>query len=261
MTDHRPVPLLEASGLHVTRPGLCICEDLDLRIEPGQCWTILGRNGVGKTTLLHTLAGLLPPEQGRIRVDGEDLARLSAIEQARRRGLLTQDDEIAFPATVLETALAGRFPHLGRWGWEGADDMAIARDALRQVGLETTEQRNTLTLSGGERRRLGIATLLTQQPRLALLDEPSNHLDPRYQISLLGRLLEHFTDNARAMLMVLHDVNLALRFSDHLLLMFGDGDWLAGSAQSLTDEQHLSRVYGHPMDLIPGPRGPVVLPR
>jgi len=228
MTDHRPGPLLEASSLRVTRPGLCVCEDLDLRIEPGQSWTLLGRNGVGKTTLLHILAGLLPPDQGRILVEGEDLARLSPIEQARHRGMLSQDDEAAFPATVLETALAGRFPHLGRWGWEGPDDIAIARDALCQVGLETIEQRNTLTLSGGERRRLGIATLLTQRPRLALLDEPSNHLDPHYQISLLGRLLEHFTQDGRAMLMVLHDVNLALRFSDHLLLLFGDGDWLAG---------------------------------
>jgi iron complex transport system ATP-binding protein len=163
--------MLAASGLAVTIAGIRICHGLDLNVAPGQCWAILGRNGAGKTTLLNTLAGLRAPSAGTIEVDGRPLSNFDPRELARFRGLLPQDDSDPFPATALETVLIGRHPHLSRWRWEGAEDLRIARDALAAADLAGAEARDVRTLSGGERRRVALATLLAQQPRIFLLDE------------------------------------------------------------------------------------------
>jgi len=253
-------PLLEARAIDVSVAGQSVCRRLELRIDPGQCWALLGRNGVGKTTLLHSLAGLRRADRGQIHLLGEEIRCLGARERARRRGLLPQDDEILFPVSVLESALAGRFPHLGRWGWEGPEDLALTRRALQDLDLADCEARNAQTLSGGERRRLAVATLVAQQPCLALLDEPTNHLDPAQQIQVLGLLRHQFTTQGRAALMVLHDINLALRFSDHLLMLLGAGRWRAGPTASLADADLLEELYGHPMDLVAGPQGPLAVP-
>lgn len=236
--------LLQTAELIVSVPGRVLCEDLELRIEPGQRWAILGPNGAGKSSLLHTLAGIRAAAGGRVLKGGVELRALPPRARARHIGLMTQDDELAFPSTVLEAALAGRHPHLGRWGWEGADDIALARQSLADAGLAGWEQRQVDSLSGGERRRLAIATLLTQQPGLALLDEPSNHLDLGHQLQLLDLLCGRFADDRHALVMVLHDINLALRFCDHLLLLPGDGSWQAGPLDTLATTDRLGPLYG-----------------
>jgi iron complex transport system ATP-binding protein len=235
--------ILAARGLTVTIAGIVVCRELDLSIAPGQCWAILGRNGAGKTTLLHTLAGLRAPAAGTIALDGRPLASLSARETARIRGLLTQDDSDAFGATVLETAMIGRHPYLSRWQWEGAEDLRIARAALASMDIAGAEQRDVRTLSGGERRRAALAALLTQQPRLLLLDEPSSHLDLAHQLAVLHRLTALARDQRRALIMVLHDVNLARRFCDQVL-MLDHGVAMAGSAAELLTAARLSKIYG-----------------
>lgn len=242
-----PPPLLAVQDLTVTIGGKELCRGLQLRVAPGQCWGILGRNGAGKTTLLHTLAGLRAPAAGRIMLSGRDLRSLSRRAVARAVGLLLQDSVDAFPATVLETALIGRHPHLGLWQWEGPEDLEAARRALRAVELADLEARPVNTLSGGERRRLAIATLLVQDPNLYLLDEPTNHLDLRHQITLLDLLTDQARRDGKALLMVLHDVNLAARYCDHLLLLFGDGTTLSGPAAEILQPEHLGRLYGHPV--------------
>jgi iron complex transport system ATP-binding protein len=256
----RPQALLQAEDLCVSVAGIRVCDGLDLRVEAGQSWAILGRNGAGKTTLLHVLAGLRPPDAGRLEMHGEAVEDLSPHRRALQRAVLFQDDADPFPASVLESALAGRFPHLGRWGWERAADLAAANRALEAVDLAASAARDVQTLSGGERRRLAIATLLAQEPRLALLDEPTNHLDPHYQILVLDLLGRQLRGEDRGLVTVLHDVNLALRFCDHALLLFGDGQWCGGPTPSLVTETSLTRLYGHPMALIGGPRGPVAVP-
>ena len=149
--------LLETRDLRVQIADTLVCQGLDLQIEPGQCWGLLGRNGVGKTTLLHTLAGLHPAIEGQVLLNGNDIMGLPRQHVACHLGLLPQDSKDPFPATVFETALIGRHPHLGRWGWEGVKDHQQARDALAACGLGDLEKRQTQTLSGGERRRLAIA--------------------------------------------------------------------------------------------------------
>jgi iron complex transport system ATP-binding protein len=235
--------ILAARGLTVTIAGIVVCRDLDFSVAPGQCWAILGRNGVGKTTLLHTLGGLRAPAAGTIALEGRPLAALSAREVARIRGLLTQDDSDAFGATVLETAMIGRHPYLSRWQWESAEDLRIARAALAAMDVADAEQRDVRTLSGGERRRAALAALLTQQPRLMLLDEPSSHLDLSHQLAVLRRLAAIVRDQHSATIMVLHDVNLARRFCDHVLLL-DQGVAIAGFAAELLTAERLSKIYG-----------------
>ncbi len=251
--------MLETRDLDISIAGKAVCRGLDLALEAGQCWAVLGRNGVGKTTLLLTLAGLRAAERGEIRLQDKPLGRLSRRSIARRLGVVFQDNEDPFPASVMETALIGRHPHLGNWRWERNDDKMRAMEALKDLRLDSLAQRPVSTLSGGERQRLAIATLLTQNPALGLLDEPTNHLDLNFQISVL-ELLKTLCARGRSMLMVLHDVNLALRFCDHLLLLLGDGEYLLGTTRNLGNAANLSRVYEHPLTELSGPRGPVMVP-
>ena len=242
--------LLAATGLGCRVGDRTLWRELELRIAPGECWGILGGNGSGKTTLLHTLAGLSPAEEGEVRLDGHSLNSLTRKAIARRLGLLLQDSHDAFPATVWESVLCGRHPHLGRWRQETGQDMAVARKALERMDLAGLEPRPVQSLSGGERRRLAIATLLAQEPALLLLDEPLNHLDLRHQQSLL-QLLRSLCDNAgKAAMMVLHDPNQALRYCDKVLLLYGDGRWQAGDCKDLLTAETLSSLYNCPVTLI-----------
>jgi iron complex transport system ATP-binding protein len=252
--------LLATRGLHVTIAGRRICERLDFAVEPGSCWAILGRNGAGKTTLLHTLAGLRSPAAGTIELCGRPLADLHRRDIAQLRGVLPQDDSDAFPATVLETVLVGRHPHLGRWQWESADDVRIAREALADADMAGTDARAIGTLSGGERRRVALAALLAQEPRLFLLDEPASHLDLAHQVSLLDRLVRLVRAEGRGLVMVVHDVNLALRYCDRALLLAG-GDATAGAADELLTAERLSALYGVPLRAVATPRGPLFAPQ
>ena len=256
--------LLTARDLEVAIGDIRVCRALQLDVLPGQRWAILGRNGVGKSTLLATLAGLRPAVAGALRIGDIATAVLSAPtfstaalrRLARIRGLLPQQQSDPFPATVLETALIGRHPHLHRWDWESAADHAIAREALAAVGLAALAEREVHTLSGGERQRLAIAQLLTQQPRLFLLDEPLTHLDLAHQVAVLELFQRIATqDSDTACIAVLHDPGFALRYCDHALLLFGDGEWLAGASRDIVTAANLGRLYGYPLREIRDERG------
>ena len=236
--------VLKAESLAVAVPGRGLCRGLELTLAPGQCWGLLGANGIGKTTLLHTLAGLRPPAAGGVRLDGEPLQRLGRKSLARRIGVLFQDSQDTFPASVLETALSGRYPHLPLWGMESERDVTLAREALAQVGLAELARRRVNTLSGGERRRLAVAILLVQSPAIFLLDEPTNHLDLHHQITLLSLLTER-TRRGGILLMSLHDVNLVTRFCSHALLMVDEDTLIAGPVGEVIDAGNLKRLYRH----------------
>jgi iron complex transport system ATP-binding protein len=251
---------LHARELVLKRGGRLLCEAEELGFGAGECWGILGPNGAGKTTLLHTLAGLLPPESGEILLEGQPLAAWPRRQLARSLGILLQDPEGGFPATVLETVLQGRHPHIAPWAWEDEEDRRLALAALRRMGMEALAGRRTDSLSGGERQRMAIATLLTQDPHYLLLDEPVNHLDLHQQIRGLELFRKLASEAGKTVLMVLHDVNLAQRYCDHVLLMHGDGEAQAGPRDSILSAENLSRLYGHPMQPVAGPHGTLFVP-
>jgi iron complex transport system ATP-binding protein len=251
---------LEAVQLGIRIGTIKVCSDLDLRINAGENWGLLGRNGVGKTTLLHTLAGLRHPDSGSVKLDGIPLKSHSRRRIARHIGVLPQEHQDAFPASVMETVLIGRHPYLGPLQWEGAADYTAAHESLSAVGLEDMEARAIATLSGGERRRLGIATLLAQNPHILLLDEPTNHMDLHHQVLILDLLKQRTLTEAKSMFLVLHELNLALRYCDHFLLLYGEGETLQGTAETVLTQTNLERLYGHPLQALQSPRGTVWLP-
>jgi len=239
-------PPLAAHNLTVQIGERLVCRNANLEFRQGECWGILGVNGAGKTTLLHTLAGLRAPDSGEISLNGTPLSRMSRRDIARQLGLMPQDTPDPFPANVLDTALIGRHPHLSRWQWESSEDIERARAALAQVDLAGIEQRSVTTLSGGERRRLALASLLVQAPGLLLLDEPTNHLDLRHQHHLLQILRQQAHDGA-GIVMVLHDINHVVRYCDHVLLLFGNGEIRQGLQSEILNAEVLSRLYDHPV--------------
>jgi len=250
-------PLLEARGLTVEIAGKQVCRDLNFALAAGECVGVLGGNGVGKTTLLHTLAGLRAPVAGQVLLDGAVLDGQPRRHIAQRLGLLMQQPEDSLPATVLETALIGRHPHLDFWRWESHADVAIARRALKNVGLEGLEQRVQTALSGGERRRLDIATVLVQDPQVFLLDEPAHQLDLQHQIGLLTLLKRLTAEQGRAVLMSLHDINLAARFCDRILMLYGAGEASFVSSKRALTPENLSRLYHTPVTALPWSGGRV----
>lgn len=245
---------LECSSLTVDVAGRTLVRELSLDIARGSITCVLGCNGAGKTLTLHTLAGVREPADGSIRIGGRPLTTWPRKDLARTLGLLTQTTDDPFPSTVLETVLIGRHPHIGFWQWESERDADIARGALAAVEMRDFEARDVATLSGGERRRVAIATLLAQAPDVMLLDEPINHLDPHHQIALL-RLLRANADAGRTIVMSLHDAGLAARFADHALLLFGSGEWRYGQVADVLTEDSISRLYGTRVHEVAWPGG------
>ncbi len=241
-------PLLAAHALSVSIGGQPVVRELHLALHPGERLVLLGRNGVGKTTLLHTLAGLHAADAGEVRLAGKTYADLGHRGAAPLRGLLPQHQGDVFAASVLETVLIGRHPYLARWDWESAADANLARAALAAVGLADFAARSLHTLSGGERQRVALATLLVQQPRVYLLDEPLAHLDLNHQVAVLELMSRRVREEGAALVMVLHDVNLAARYCDWALLLFGEGEYEFGDA--VPDARALSRLYGYPLRVI-----------
>jgi iron complex transport system ATP-binding protein len=238
--------ILECNGLDVRVPERLLVRDLELRLQPGMFVAILGRNGAGKSSTLHTLVGLRSPAAGTITIDARPLQDWPSRQLATRIGLLTQATEDPFAGTVLEAALVGRHPHIDFWRWESDEDRRIARRCLEMLGLAGLDAREVATLSGGERRRLAIATLLAQDPPLMLLDEPVQQLDPHHQVEVL-RLLRALAERGRTVVMSLHDAGLAASYADHALLLSGEGAWQFGPVESVVNAESISRLYGLPL--------------
>lgn len=239
--------LLSTRRLGVEIGSVKVCRDMDIAIHPGEVWALLGRNGVGKTTLLHTLAGLRDATEGEVSLRGRAMESVGRRARARDIGLLFQSYNDSFPTTVIETVLMGRHPYLSLFEGEGDEDRAMAREVMNQVDLAGLEHRHIASLSGGERRRVDMATLMLQDPAVVLLDEPGNHLDLKHQMALIEWIATQAHARDKAVMLISHDINLALQVADHALLLFGDGSHQHGSVTDVVDADRLSAVFGYPL--------------
>ena len=241
-------PFFSTRGVNLQVGDTNVVKDLNFEIFPGEMTAILGKNGIGKSTLLSNLAGMPRGDMsGSVLLQNRTYTEWGVQAAACWRGWLGQKQQDQFSASVLETVLSGRHPHLSRWSWESIADRAMAVAALVAVGMAEFADRDVLTLSGGERQRVAIATLLTQNPTLYFMDEPLAHLDLNHQVEVMNFLRVKSTNERISSLMVLHEPGLAYRYCDSALLLFGEGEWLYGSSSTVLNAENLSRLYGYPL--------------
>jgi len=235
---------IELDDVHFGYPdGPEVLRGASLALAAGSRLAIAGPNGAGKSTLLRLAAGLLEPRRGEVRFFGRPIEELPRAELAREVAWVPQEIESAFPFTVGEVALMGRYPHLGPFGFESPRDRAIALGALSEVGAAHLADRLFGSLSGGERRRVAIASALAQEPKVLLLDEPTSGLDLAAQAAL-ALVLERLAARQIAIALVTHDLNLAARIADRVaLLAEGRIEALGAPCEVLTQER-LARLYG-----------------
>ncbi|NMM39062.1 MAG: ABC transporter ATP-binding protein [Glaciimonas sp.] len=237
-----------------------LIDALDWQVEAGQCWCIIGRNGAGKSTLLRTLAGLRQPDGGHIELGGKALSDWPLEALARERAFLPQARSDAFGYSVIETVLTARHPYHADQYWEARDDHLAAHQALQAMEVDQLAARDVRTLSGGERQRVAIAALLAQDTSLLLLDEPANALDLAHQVSVMGLLARLCREQAKTVVMVGHDLNLAHSVASHALLLMGDGLWQAGPVAEVMQAPILSRYLGHPIETVQHGKRTIYIP-
>jgi iron complex transport system ATP-binding protein len=223
---------------------------LNWKIEAGQCWCIIGRNGVGKSTLLRTLVGLRTPDSGIVMMGGRALADWPLPALARERAYLPQGRNDAFGYKVIETVLTARHPYQDDRYWDAEGDFKSAHAALRALDVSDLAERDVRTLSGGERQRVAIAAALAQDTPLLLLDEPAGALDLAHQVSVMELLARLCRQQQKAVVLVSHDLNLAHSVATHALLLMGDGQWQAGPVNEVMSAQILSRCLGYPIETV-----------
>jgi len=239
-----------------------VVEHLDLEVPPGRVSVIVGANACGKSTLLRALARLLAPRGGRVVLDGKDLHRLPTKEVARTLGLLPQSPVAPEGIVVADLVARGRHPHQGWMGrWSGEDDAAVA-EALELTETADLADRAVDELSGGQRQRVWIAMALAQRTDVLLLDEPTTFLDVSHQIDVLDLLTDLNRRRGTTIVMVLHELNLAARYADHLVAMAAGRIHVAGPPQDVITEPVVREVFGMNNRVVPDPISgrPLVVP-
>lgn len=243
-------------GLTFTYPGAAApaVRDVDLSIAAGACTALLGPNGSGKSTLLRLLLGVLAPDRGRVEFDGRPITEWARPDLARRIGVVPQVEEMPFPVTVREVVAMGRYPHLGPWRAEGDRDRATIARAMERCDIAEFANRAFSTLSGGERQRARIARALAQEPSVLALDEPTMSLDVRHEMEIF-ELLRELGGAGVTVLIITHNLNLAARYADRLVLMDAGRIVGDGLPREVLTEPLLEPVYRWPLRVLdhPGP--------
>ncbi len=230
--------------LHVGYDDAEILKGISIRLEDSAFVGVVGPNGSGKTTLLRSMSRVLRPSSGTVEIDGKDIYSIPARDFARCVGVVPQDVWVAFDFTVLEVALMGRSPRMGRFAVESSRDIAIAMKALARTGTDHLAYRPIGSLSGGERQRVMMARALAQEPRLLLLDEPTSHLDISFQFDIMDLVKSLNEEHGLTVLAVLHDLNLASHYCDRIVMIGGGRVFAEGSPTTVITPSNIRQVYG-----------------
>ena len=218
--------------------------DVTIEVPRGSLTGLLGPNGCGKTTLLRLLAGILTPESGTVTLKERPLRQMSRREIARHIALVPQETHPAFDYTALEMVLMGRHPHLGLFELEGPHDLRVAHDALAATGTDHLADRAYMTLSGGEKQRVVIASALAQSSDVLLLDEPTASLDLGYQLDVASLMSELNRERGVTMLLATHDLNLAASVCDRLILLREGRVVAQGQTTDVLTASRVREIYG-----------------
>lgn len=253
----------EARQLCVGYGGAAILSELDLVLPAGGFTVLLGPNGCGKSTLLRALARLLPIRAGEVLHNGTPIATLSSKALARRIAMLAQGPNAPEGLSVRDLVEQGRYPHRSLFtGWAEADETACAQ-ALKLTNMDTLAHRPLDSLSGGQRQRAWIAMTLAQQTKTLLLDEPTTFLDIAHQIDVLTLIRQLVDTEGKSVVAVLHDINQAARYGDHLVLLKAGHVYAAGPPSEVLTPQALADVFGLDARILPDPETgtPMCIPK
>jgi ABC-type cobalamin/Fe3+-siderophores transport system ATPase subunit len=256
------MPMLQVESLSVSYGARAVLHEVSFSVTRGAILGLIGPNGAGKSTLVRTLSGVLPPQAGRVLVDGHSLSGMGAAEIARRIAVVPQARSLPPAFTAWETVLLGRTPYLNWLGQVSQRDEDIAHEAMRRTDTLSLAERRVGELSGGEQQRLLLARALTQATPILLLDEPTSSLDLQYQLSLLEQVRSLAKQDQLAVVMVLHDLNLVARYCDQVALLVDGRIAQIGGIDAVLNARVLSQAYHVPLEVLRNtPSGyPVVLP-
>jgi len=220
-----------------------IVDQISLQVKSGSFLTIIGPNGSGKSTLLKLIAANLTPDEGAILINDRQLSDFKMKDLAKEMAVVPQDTNVSYDFDVFDIVLMGRNPHLKRFQKEGDADFAIVRDAMEQTNTWHLRERKVNGISGGERQRVIIARALAQEPKIILLDEPTSSLDIHHQIEVLELLKRLNQEKEVTIVAVLHDMNLAARYSQEVLLLHDGKIITMGQTEDVMTVENLQKAY------------------
>jgi iron complex transport system ATP-binding protein len=254
--------MLDIKFLTVEYYGTKILKDISLHISSGETLAVIGPNGAGKTTLIKSVSGVLRPKKGAVWIDGTNLQNLSPVQRARYLAVVPQARLLPPAFTVRQTVLLGRTPYLGWLGRINKADEAQAERAMRFTHLDHLGDRRVGELSGGEQQRVLLARALAQDTPVLLLDEPTTHLDLEHQSGFLNLVKNMVAQKNLAVLVELHDLNLAGLYADRVALLVDGQIHALGSPEAVLTSENLTAVYHVPVNVVPHPDygTPLVLP-
>jgi len=253
---------LKLEGLTVSYGARLALDDISLEVPRGKVVALIGPNGAGKSTLIRAASGILPIQRGKIRANGDEFTSLPPMLRAKCMAVVPQAVSLPPAYTVWETVLMGRTPYLNFLGQTSSKDDAIVRHALQRVDALDFSDRRVGELSGGEQQRVLLARALAQSTPILLLDEPTAHLDMQYQVALMQTICKLAHEDKLAVLIALHDLNLAAHYADIVaLLVHGRLKAIGSPAQVLTPKL-ISQAYHLPVQVVPHPflQVPLILP-
>jgi len=233
---------LKIQGLNFRYNDRLVLEDINLEVEEGEILTLLGPNGSGKTTLLRCIVRILNPERGCIFIDEKQISKMKREQLARKIGYVPQSESSSFPVTVFDTVLMGRKPYLS---WNPTfKDFRIVSEVLHLLGLEEFALRDLNELSGGEKQKVLIARTIAQGPEIMLLDEPTSSLDLKHQLEVLEVVRSLAKEKGISVIMAMHDLNLASRYSDKLVMLKNGKIFSIGTPEKVVTSENIKSVYG-----------------
>jgi iron complex transport system ATP-binding protein len=233
---------LEVKDLEFGYGDVTILKGISMELAPSELLALVGPNGTGKSTLMRCIDKIITPRKGTVLVDGVDTAQMSSIERAKRIGYVPQGVSQVFPTTVFDTVLMGRHPYFG-W-WSGKEDEDRVLDVLQMMELEEFAMRSINDLSGGQQQKVFIARALVQEADILLLDEPVSALDIKHQLEVMNTVRNIVKEKDISAIISIHDLNLASRYADRLLMMYGGTVFATGSSSEVLTKENLEHVYG-----------------
>ena len=234
--------MLRINGLDFTYKNITALKDVGIDLNKEEVLSIVGPNGAGKTTLLKCILGIVKPDRGTILIDGRDVSRMKRLNLAKRIGYVPQASPSRFPISVFDTVLMGRRPYIA---WKPSKkDMEIVADILRSMDLEEVALRDFDQLSGGQKQKVLLARAFAQDTDYLLLDEPTSNLDLKHQMEVMEMISGMVKKKGTAAMLAMHDLNLASRFSDTIVMLNAGKIFCTGKPQQVMTVENIRLVYG-----------------